>query len=296
MTVPRENPSPLPRRGLLRLAVGGGLAVVGLSGTVACGAHGGSTTTSSTTPPADPLAPPSPIRTPTADTPVRRVVTLSSADLDALLALERDPTAAWAVDGTGPRPWRDNQAPPTPEWDGPGLPSLRSLLPFGMDAFAMAAADASLAQLRGYERLATVIVDPEGRPRWRDHLDLIADAVGGDPARVAGATTDRLDAWARGQRRLGVEELVVVVGTGARPDTPVATLAADSPLGSEIRELGFRVGHRSEPTPYRQFRRRGVQVVRVDPRDGDLVAAVRQPSVSSLPWALERLVRGRRPA
>ena len=296
MTVPRESPSPLPRRGLFRLAVGGGLALVGLSGAGACGAPGGSTTTSSTTSPADPLAPPSPIRTPTADTPVRRVVTLSSADLDVLLALGRDPAAAWAVDGTGPRPWRDTPAPPAPEWAGPGLPSLRSLLPLGMDAFAMAAADASVAQLRGYERLATVIVDPEGRPLWRDHLNLIADAVGVDPAPATAVTTDRLDAWARGQRRLGVEELVVVVGTGARPDTPVATLAADSPLGNEIRELGFEVGHRFEPTPYREFRRRGVQVVRVDPRDDDLVSAVRQPSVSSLPWALDQLVRGRRPA
>ena len=290
----RATPKPVSRRDALRLTVGGGLALVGLTGVAACGAPGGSTTT--TTPSADPLAPPSPIRTPTADVPVRRIVALSSADLDVLHALGREPVAAWAVDGTGPRPWREHPAPPAPEWDGPGLPSLRSLLPYGMDAFAMAAADASLAQLRGFERLATVIVDPGGRPRWRDHLDLLAEAAGGDPSPAVDDTSARLDAWARGQRRLGVEEVVVVVGTGARPDTPVATLAGDSPLGAEIRDLGFEVGHRAEPTPYREFRRRGVQVVRVDPSDDDLVAAIRQPSVSSLPWALERVVRGRRPA
>ena len=296
MSVPRENPGPVSRRGLLRLTVGGGLAMVGLSGVAACGTPGGSTTTSSTPSPADPLAPPSPIRTPTANAPVHRVVALSSADLDVLVELGRDPVAAWAVDGTGPRPWRDHPAPPVPEWDGPGLPSLRSLLPFDMEALAIAAADVSLAQLRGYERMGTVIVDARGRPRWRDHLQLMADAVEGDPSPAAAATKEKLDAWARDQRRRGVEKVVVVLGTGARPDTPVATLAADSPLGVELRELGFEVGYRPEPTSYREFRRRGVLVVRVDPRDDDLVAAVRQPSVSSLPWALERLVRARRPA
>lgn len=294
MTDRRATPNPVSRRDALRLTVGGGLALVGLAGGAACGTPGGSTTTTPTTT-TDPLAPPSPIRTPTADVPVRRVVALSSADLDVLHALEKEPVAAWAIDGTGPRPWRGHPAPQAPEWDGPGLPSLRSLLPYGMDAFAMAAADASLTQLRGFERLATVIVDPGGRPRWRDHLELMAEAVGGDPSPSVDGTSARLDAWARGQRRLGVEEFVVVVATGARPDTPVATLAADSPLGAEIGALGFEVVYRAEPTPYREFRRRGVQVVRVDPRDGDLVAAVRQPSVSSLPWALERLAQGRRP-
>ena len=70
----------------------------------------------------------------------------------------------------------------------------------------------------------------------------------------------------------------------------------DSPLGAEIRALGFEVDARAEPRPYRELRRPGVQVARVDPRDDDLVAAVRQPSATSLPWVLDRLVRGRRPA
>lgn len=281
------------RRDALRLALGAGLGLTGLS---ACGAGGEATTTRSPVSGDDPLAPPSPIRTPTADSPVRRVFTLSSADLDVLLALDREPAAAWAADGTGPRPWRDRVAPPAPDWGGPGLPSLRSLLPFRVDAFALAAADASESQLRGLERLAGVIVDPGGRPGWREHLDLVAAAVDRDPDPAAGVAEEALDAWTGGQRRLGVRALVVVVGTGARPDTPVATLGEGSPLGGEIRRLGLEVISYAEPTPYRELRRPGVQVVRVDPRDGDLVAAVRQPSVTSLPWALGRLVEGRRPA
>ena len=141
-----------------------------------------------------------------------------------------------------------------------------------------------------------MIVDPQGRPGWRDHLDLVAGAVDRDPTPAAEATEEALDTWSEGQRRLGVEALVVVIGTGARPDTPVATLAATSPLGAEIRALGFDVDWRPDPVPYRHLRRTGAQVVRVDPRDDDLVSAVRQPSVTSLPWALDRLVRGRRPA
>lgn len=282
------------RRDLLRLAVGGGLTLAGLT---ACGPGGGSTTTTTPAPTAsDPLAPPSPIRTPTPDAPPRRLIALSSADLDVLHALDREPTAAWAVDGTGPRPWRDHPAPPSPEWDGPGLPSLRSLLPFGVDAFVLVAADVTGPELRGYEQLATVIVDPQGRPGWRDHLDLVAGAVDRDPTPAAETAEKALEEWSEGQRRLGVDALVVVIGTGARPDTPVATLAATSPLGAEIRALGFDVDSRPDPVPYRDLRRPGVQVVRVDPRDDDLVAAVRQPSVASLPWALERLTRGRRPA
>lgn len=281
------------RRDVLRLALGAG---VGL-GLAACGAGGEATTTTSAAPsPSDPLAPPSPVRTPTPDSPVRRVVALSSADLDVLHALGVEPEAAWAVDGTGPRPWRDLPTPPAPEWSGPGLPSLRSVLPFGADAFALAAADVSTAQLRDYERLATVIVDPAGRPGWRDHLDLLAGATDRDGGPAADATRRELDAWTEGQRRMGVEALAVVVGTGARPDTPVATLAADSPLGAEIRALGLDVLAHPAPVAYRELRRPSVQVVRVDPRDGDLVAAVRQPSVSSLPWALAELTRGRRPA
>lgn len=283
------------RRDVLRLALGVGLGLAGLS---ACGATGDNpttTTTSSSTPTGDPLAPPSPIRTPTEDAPVRRVISLSSADLDVLLALGIEPHAAWAADGTGPRPWREAPSPPAPDWDGPGLPSLRSLLPFGFDAVALAAADASEAQLRGVERLATVIADPDGRPGWRRHLELVADAADRDPTPSANSAERELETWARGQRRLGVEALVVVVATGARPDTPVATLDARSPLGAEVRDLGFDVVSRPDPTPYRDLRRPGVQVVRVDPRDGDLVAAVRQPSVTSLPWALGRLVEGRRP-
>ena len=278
---------------MLRAAVGAGLGLAGLS---ACGTDGESTTTRPPVSGGDPLAPPRPIRTPTADSPVRRVITLSSADLDVLLALEEEPTAAWAADGTGPRPWRVRPAPPAPDWDGPGLPSLRSLLPFGVDAFALAAADASESQLRGFERLGGVIVDPDGRPGWREHLELVAAAVDRDPDPAADVAGEALDAWTRGQQRLGVDALVVVVGTGARPDTPVATLARRSPLGREIRALGLDMISYPEPTPYRDLRRPGVQVVRVDPRDGDLVAAVRQPSVTSLPWALGRLVRGRRPA
>ena len=239
---------------------------------------------------------PQPVRTVTPDAPAKQVMPLSSADLDVLLALELEPTAAWAVDGTGPRPWRQHPAPAGPEWDEAGMPSLRSLLPFGAEAFAMAAADVSESQLRAYEGLAAVIVDPEGRPGWRDHLNLMADAVGRDPDSAAASTEDDLEAWAEKQRRLGVEDFVVVVGTGAHPDTPVATLASNSPPGAEIRELGFGVISHPEPVAYRDLRRPGVQVVRVDPRDEDLVAAVRQPSVSSLPWALDRLVTGRRPA
>jgi hypothetical protein len=224
------------------------------------------------------------------------VLTLSSADLDVLLSLGLEPEAAWAADGTGPRPWRDHPAPPAPAWDGPGLPSLRSVLPFGVDGFALAAADPSEAQLRGFEQLAAVIVDPAGRPGWRRHLALVADAVGRDPDPVAVRTERALEAWTREQRGLGTEALVVVVATGARPDTPVATLDGRSPFAREIRDLGPEVVSHPEPTPYRELRRPGVQVVRVDPRDADLVAAIRQPSVSSLPWALERLVEGRRPA
>lgn len=277
------------RRDILRVALGG----AGLLGLSACGMGGVTTTSPSAT--SAPLAAPSPIRTPTPDAPVRRVAALSSADLDVLLALDIDPTAAWAAEGTGPRPWRDQPAPPSPDWDGPGLPSLRSLVPFGIDAFALATADVSEAQLRGYERLATVIIDPAGRPGWREHLELVADAADRDSGPAIEATTRALDTWARSQRDLGVDSFVVVIGTGADPDTPVATLAADSPLGAEIRELGFDVRARARPVPYRELGGPGVQVVRVDPRDGDLVAAVRQPSVTSLPWALDRLVRGRRP-
>ena len=282
------------RRDVLHLSLGAGL---GLAGLAACGTDADTPPTASSSPPADdPLAPPSPIRTPTEDSPVRRVITLSSADLDVLLALGMEPEAAWAADGTGPRPWRESPAPPAPDWDGPGLPSLRSLLPFGFDGVALAAADVSQAQLRGVERLATVIADPEGRPGWRRHLELVAGAVDRDPGPPAGTAEQALETWAGGQRRLGVEVLAVVVATGARPDTPVATLDDRSPLGAEIRELGFDVFSYPDPAPYRDLRRPGVQVVRVDPRDGDLVAAVRQPSVTSLPWALQRLVEGRRPA
>lgn len=277
------------RRDLLRLALGGGLAVVGVS---ACGNPGGTTTSATTT---GPLAPPEPVRTVTPDSPARRVIALSSADLDVLLALEHEPVAAWAEDGTGPRPWRRHPAPAAPAWDAAGLPSLRALLPFGVDAFAMAAAEASESQMRAYEQLGAVIADPAGRPGWRDHLDLTAEAVGRDPEPVAGATTQALGTWAEGQRSMGAEVFVVVIGTGADPDTPVATLAADSPLGVELRALGFDVLDAPEPVAFRDLRRPGAQVVRVDPRDEDLVAAIRQPSVTSLPWALDRLARGRRP-
>lgn len=277
------------RRDILRAALGG----AGLLGLSACGVDEVTTTSPAVT--GAPLAAPSPIRTPTPDVPVRRVAALSSADLDVLLTLDLDPTAAWAVEGTGPRPWRDQPAPPSPDWDGPGLPSLRSLVPFGIDAFALAAADVSESQLRGYERLATVIIDPAGRPGWQKHLELVAEAADRDPGPAIETTTSALDAWARSQRDLGVDSFVVVIGTGADPDTPVATLAADSPLGAEVRELGFDVHARARPVPYRELGGSGVQVMRVDPRDGDLVAAVRQPSVTSLPWALDRLVEGRRP-
>lgn len=277
------------RRDVLRLALGG----AGLIGLSACGVGGDSTTTNPSATNA-PLAAPSPIRTPTPDVPVRRIVALSSADLDVLRAVDIDPTAAWAVEGTGPRPWREMPTPPAPEWDGPGMPSLRSLVPFGIDAFALAAADVSESQLRGYERLATVIIDPAGRPGWREHLELVAQVADRDPGPARETTGRELDAWARSQRAAEVDTFVVVIGTGADPDTPVATLAADSPFGAEIRELGFDVRALARPTPYRQLEGSGVRIVRVDPRDSDLVAAVRQPSVTSLPWALGRLVRGSR--
>lgn len=282
------------RRDLLRLALGGGLVFVGAT---ACGRSGESTTTTTShaAAPTDPLLPPDPVRTVTPGSPARRVIALSSADLDVLLALGHEPTAAWAVEGTGPRPWRRQPAPPAPDWNQPGPPSLRSLLPFGVDAFAMATADATESQMRAYERLGAVIADPAGRPGWRDHLDLIAGAVGRDPGPVAESTTQALEAWAEGQRSIGVDTFVVVIGTGADPDTPVATLAADSPLGAEFGALGFDVLDRPESVPFGDLRRPGVQVVRVDPRDADLVSAIRQPSVTALPWALERLVRGRRP-
>ena len=281
------------RRDLLRLALGGGLVLVGAS---ACGRSVESTTTTgSTTAPTGPLLPPEPVRTVTPDSPARRVIALSSADLDTLLALSHEPTAAWAVEGTGPRPWRQHSAPPAPDWDEAGPPSLRALLPFGVDAFAMAAADTTESQMRAYERLGAVIADPAGRPGWRAHLDLSAEAVGRDPGPLAESTTQALETWAEGQRSLGVDSFVVVIGTGADPDTPVATLAADSPLNAELRALGFDVLDHPEPVPFRELRRPGVQVVRVDPREDDLVTAIRQPSVTSLPWALERLVQGRRP-
>ncbi len=289
------------RRVLLRLGLGGALALVGVS---ACGGRDGAatrsttaatTTTGSAATSSGPLSPPGPVRTVTSDAPARRVVALSSADLDVLLALGHEPEAAWAAEGAGPRPWRQRPAPPAPEWGRSGLPSLRAVLPFGADAFAMAAAEVTESQMRAYEQLAAVIADPAGRPGWREHLELVAEAVGVDPGPVAGSATEVLEAWAEGQRSAGVEAFVVVVGTGADPDTPVATLAADSPLGAELRALGFGVVDHPDPVPYRELRRPGVQVVRVDPRDADLVAAVRQPSVTSLPWALERLVRGRRP-
>ncbi|MGW8593389.1 ABC transporter substrate-binding protein [Dietzia sp. NPDC055340] len=285
------------RRDLLRLALGAGLATVGVSGCARTDDPGRTTTTPSTrgASTSGSLAPPEPVRTVTPDAPARQVVAMSSADLDVLHALDHAPTAAWAADGTGPRPWRGRPAPPAPEWAGSGPPSLRSLLPFGVDAFAMASADVTESQLRAYERLGAVIVGPEGRPDWRDHLHLIADAVGADPAPAERATGEVLGAWAERQRRLGVESFVVVIGTGADPDTAVATLAADAPLLAELRALGFDVVTYPGPVVFRELRRPGVHVVRVDPRDGDLVAAVRQPSVSSLPWALERLVRGRRP-
>lgn len=282
------------RRAVLRAGVGLG-AWAGLAALGACGTGEGTTGTASATGSTDPLAPPSPVRTPTPDAPVRRVVALSSADLDVLTALGVDPVAAWAQDGTGPRPWRDRPAPPAPAWDGPGLPTLRALLPFGAGAFALAAADVTEAQLRAYEQLATVIAAPDGRPGWREHLDLVAAAVDRDPAPAADRADGELGAWARGQRALGVTALAVVLSTGARPDTPVATLSAASPFAREIRDLGFDVVAHDEPVPYRELRRRGVQVVRVDPRGADVVAAVRQPSVLSLPWVLDTLVTGRRP-
>lgn len=282
------------RRDVLRLGFGAGLGLVGV-GLAACGSGDGATTTRSTTT-SDPAAAPDPVRTPTPDSPVERVVALSSADLDVLVALGQDPVAAWAEEGTGPRPWRPRPAPPEPDWDGPGLPSLSSVLPFGAEAFALAAADPAEGQLRDYERLATVIAGPDGRPGWRAHLGMVASAVDADPSGPEESTQEALEAWLRGQRSLGAEALVVVVGTGARPDTPVATLAADAPLCREVAALGLEVVAEAEPVAYRDLRRPGVQLVRVDPRDDDVVAAVRQPSVTSLPWVLERLVEGRRPA
>ena len=280
------------RRDLLRLALGGGFMLLGAS---ACARSEDPTTTGSATSTTGPLSPPEPVRTVTPDSPARRVVALSSADLDVLLALGVEPTAAWAAEGTGPRPWRRQPAPPAPDWGQPGPPSLRALLPFGVDAFAMGAAEATESQMRAYERLGAVIADPAGRPGWREHLDLIAEAVGRDPVPVDEATSEALETWAERQRSMGVDTVVVVIATGADPDTPVATLAADSPLATELDSLGFSVLAHPEPVPFRDLRRPGVQVVQVDPRDEDLVAAIRQPSVTSLPWALERLVRGRRP-
>lgn len=269
---------------------------MGLAGLSACGAPGEKTTTRSSGPTSDPLRAPSPVRTPTPDSPARRIVSLSSADLDVLVALGVEPVAAWASDGTGPRPWRRRPAPPGPKWNGPGLPTLQTLVPWAPGAFALAAADPSVRELRGLEQLAVVIAGPAGRPEWRQHLDIVAKAVGGDPRPAADAANRELSRWARGQRRIGVTGFVVVVGPGARPDTPVATVARDAPLAREIAALEFDVASHAEPVAYRDLRRKGVQVVRVDPRDRDLLAAMRQPSVSSLPWALARLVRGRRPA
>ena len=266
------------RRDVLRLALGGGLAVVAAS---ACGRPGESTTamtTTTTAPSAGGLPGPEPIRTISPEAPARRVIALS-----------------WAADGTGPRPWRTSPAPPSPDWDQAGPPSLRAVLPFGADAFAVASADLSESQMRAYEQLGAVIADPAGRPGWRAHLDLMADALDRDPGPVADAAARKLETWTEQQRALGVGTFVVVVATGADPDTPVATLAADSPLGSAISDLGFGILAHPGPVPFRRLRTRGVQLVRVDPRDADLVAAIRQPSVTSLPWALEQLVRGRQP-
>lgn len=283
------------RRDVLRWTLGAGLAAgLGLVGVTACGAPEG-TTTSASTSTADPLSAPEPVRTPTPGAPVERVVSLSSADLDVLVALGVDPVAAFAVDGTGSRPWRNRPAPPEPEWAGPGLPSLRSLMPWAADAFALAAADPTEEQLRDFEQLAAVIADPGGRPGWREHLELVSEAVDRDHVPAADAAERELEKWSREQRRRGVTKIVVVVGAGARPDTPVATLDKRAPLAREIIALGFDVVSHAEPVAYRKLRSRGALVVRVDPRDADVVAAVRQPSVSSLPWVLAKLVRGRRP-
>ena len=173
------------RRDVLRLALGGGLAVVAAS---ACGRPGESTpamTTTTTAPSAGGLPGPEPIRTVSPEAPARRVIALSSADLDTLVALEHEPVAAWAADGTGPRPWRTSPAPLSPDWDQAGPPSLRAVLPFGADAFAVASADLSESQMRAYEQLGAVIADPAGRPGWRAHLDLMADALDRDPGPVA---------------------------------------------------------------------------------------------------------------
>lgn len=169
-------------------------------------------------------------------------------------------------------------------------------MPWAAGAFAIAAADLSARQMRELEQLAVVIASPEGRPGWREHLDIVAEAVDVDPRQAADAAERELEKWAREQRRLGVTGFAVVVGSGARPETSVATVAGDAPVSREISALDFDVISHVEPVAYRDLRRGGVQVVRVDPRDRDLVAAVRQPSVSSLPWALGRLVRGRKPA
>ena len=88
------------RRDLLRLALGAGLATVGVPGGARTDDPGRTTTTPSTrgASTSGSLAPPEPVRTVTPDAPARQVVAMSSADLDGLHALDHAPTAAWAAE------------------------------------------------------------------------------------------------------------------------------------------------------------------------------------------------------
>lgn len=246
-------------------------------------------------PTGDPLAPPRPVRTVDPSSPVSRLVTLSSADLDVAHALGLPVAAAWAADGAGPRPWRAAPAPTPVDWTGEGLPDLRSLLPAAPGALLCAAADPSTDQLRAYERLAPVVCGDSGYPAWDEHVRLVAEAAGRRPDDAVRVTTTALDAWASARRRDGCRSLAVVLATGAGDGTPVATLAADAPFARRVAALGFDVVAHPEAVEYGRLRGPGVLVVRVDPGDADMVAAVRQPSTLSLPWALDVLARGRRP-
>ena len=244
----------------------------------------------------DPLAPPTPRRTVVPGQQIDRVVTLSSADLDVVHALGAVPTAAWATEGTKARPWRRLDTPRTPRWNRPGAPSLASLLPFAPEAIILAAADVTADQMRGYEQIAAVVAHPAGRPGWAEHLELVAAALDRGYTDTLEVTTTALEAWATEQRDRGARRFAVVLATGARPDTPVATLSNRQPLAREIEALGFGILAHDNPVPYRELRTRGVQVVRIDPRNDDIVTAARQPSALSLPWLLPELTRGRSPS
>ena len=280
------GPASPSRRALLAAALGLG------AGTLLAGCGPGADDAASGP---DPLAPPTPLRTVAPGSPATRVVTLSSVDLDAVAALGRTPVAAWAAGGTGPRPWRRSAAPPAPERDDDrvGPPSPAALLPFAPQAVALAGADVSEAEMRGYEAVCAVVASAEGWPGWRRHLELVAGALGADAGDTVEVTTTALNAWAQARRRAGIGRIALALAPRGSSD-PVATLPASSPLGREVAGLGFDVLARDEPVEARSLAGRGTLVLWADPADDDVATAASGPGALSLPWLLDRLIAGGR--